>query len=56
MYDLEARQLVDHLEDSEIPVDELIEISLRISQRETGHALSNDYIVYLNESDNHIGQ
>lgn len=48
---------VNHLRDSKIPVEELIEVPLiRRSQRETKLTLSKGYIVYLNESNYHIGQ
>lgn len=48
--------MIDHLEDSKLPVKEQIEVPLRRSQRERRYALSDDYIVYLNEFDNNIGQ
>ena len=51
----EEQQINDHEENNEPVVEQPQEIVLRISQRERKSAISNDYVVYLQESENDLG-
>lgn len=50
-----SQQLVDYLKDSEILVDEQIEVPLKRSQRDRRDTLLDNYIVYFNESNYNWG-
>ncbi|XP_068483315.1 uncharacterized protein [Phaseolus vulgaris] len=53
--DEEEQQINDHGFNNELVVEQPREIVLRRSQREIKFAISNDYVVYLQESENDLG-
>jgi len=53
-YNDEEQQINDHEVNNELVVEQPQEIKLRRSQREKRSAISNDYVVYLQESENDL--